>query len=284
MQLATWSPRVRHLVRTELDPMVRLATPVVLAEVGWMSMGLVDTMMVGRVSAEALGGVAVGGTLFFTVALFAMGLLMGLDYEVAHAFGAGRAVEAHRWLVQGMYLAVLAAVPGIAALWWGVAWLGVLGIRPEVLVHAVAFGRALSWSLLPLLLLTAIRRYLQGLGIVTPITVAVVTANVVNVVANWALVFGHLGAPALGAAGSGWATCCSRVYMALVLAGYVLWHDRRTAAGQPRRRRTPDPAAIRRLLVLGLPAYGRNWPVSMYGSAARSPTSPQTCPTATACP
>jgi len=73
MQLATWPQRVRHLVRTELDPMLRLATPVVLAEVGWMTMGLVDTMMVGRVSAEALGGVAVGGTLFFTVALFAMG-------------------------------------------------------------------------------------------------------------------------------------------------------------------------------------------------------------------
>ena len=254
MQLATWLQRVRQLVRNELDPMLRLATPVVLAEVGWMTMGLVDTMMVGRVSAEALGGVAVGGTLFFTVALFAMGLLMGLDYEVAHAFGAGRVAEAHRWLVQGVYLALLAAVPGIAVLWWGVAWLGVLGIRPEVLTHAVPFGRALSWSLLPLLLLTAVRRYLQGLGLVTPITFAVVTANLVNVFANWVLVFGHLGAPALGAEGSGWATCCSRTYMALVLAGYLVWHDRRAAAGLPRRRYTPDLAAIRRLLGLGVPA------------------------------
>jgi MATE family multidrug resistance protein len=254
MQLATWPPRVRQLARTELDPMVRLATPVVLAEVGWMTMGLVDTMMVGRVSAEALGGVAVGGALFFTVALFAMGLLMGLDYEVSHAFGAGRATEAHRWLVQGLYLAVLAAVPGIAVLWWGVAGLGGLGIRPAVLAHAVPFGRALSWSLLPLLLLTAMRRYLQGLGLVKPITFVVVTANLVNVVANWVLVFGHLGAPALGAEGSGWATCCSRVYMALVLAGYVVWHDRRAAARLPRRRYTPDLAAIRRLLGLGLPA------------------------------
>ena len=124
--------------------MLRLAGPVVLAELSWMTMGLVDTMMVGRVSAEALGAVGVGGSLFFTVALFCIGLLLGLDYTVAHAFGSGRLDEAQRWLVQGLYVAVAAALPGIALVWWGMPWLAVIGIRPAVLHQAILYGRALS--------------------------------------------------------------------------------------------------------------------------------------------
>ena len=76
-------------LRAELRPMFQLAWPVVTAELGWMAMGLVDTMMVGRVSATALGAVSIGSHVFFAVAIFGMGILMGLDFLVARAQGAG---------------------------------------------------------------------------------------------------------------------------------------------------------------------------------------------------
>jgi MATE family multidrug resistance protein len=89
-------------MRSELKPMLALAAPVVLAELGWVTMGIVDTLMVGRLGAHAIGAVGLASMLFFAVAVFAMGLLLGLDPLVAQAFGAGRLDECHRWLVDGV--------------------------------------------------------------------------------------------------------------------------------------------------------------------------------------
>ncbi len=74
-------------LRSEFRPMFKLAWPVVLSEIGWMMMGVVDTIMVGRVSPEAIGGVSIGSVLHFTVAVFGMGVLLGLDTLVSQAFG-----------------------------------------------------------------------------------------------------------------------------------------------------------------------------------------------------
>ena len=241
-------------LRRELRPLLRLAGPVVVAELGWMTMGLVDTLMLGRVSPEALGAVGIGGTVGFTVALFGMGLLFGLDYTVSHAVGAGKLREAHAWLVQALYVALIAALPGMAIIWWGVPSLSLLGVRAEVLEPAIAYGRAVSWSLFPLFVLTAVRRYLQAVGLVKAVTVAVVSANAVNAVANWVLIFGHWGFPALGAEGAGWATCASRLYMALFVVGYLLRHEARHPTGLRDVSLRPDPVRVRRLVALGLPA------------------------------
>ena len=114
------------------------------------------------------------------------------------------------------------------------------------------------WGVLPLLFYTAFRRYLQAVNIVKPVTFALVSANLVNVAGNWVLMYGHWGAPRMGLAGSGWSTTIARAYMAAVLGGAVLRHERRTrqpAVGASRWR--PDLARMRRLLGLGLPAAGQ---------------------------
>src|ERR671914_2936646 len=94
-------------LRQEFRPMFTLAAPVVLAELGWMTMGLVDTLMVGRLSAEAIGAVGIGTSVFMAVIIFAMGLLLGLDTLVSHAYGAGRLDDCHRWLLHGTVLALI---------------------------------------------------------------------------------------------------------------------------------------------------------------------------------
>ncbi len=254
MKRETILHRARHGLRHELRPLLELAGPVVLAELGWMTMGLVDTLMVGRVSATALGAVGVGGTLCFTIAVFGIGLLLGLDYTVSRAVGAGHVQEGHGWLVQGVYVALLAALPGMALVWWGMPWLALIGVRAEVLAPAILYGRAVSWSLFPLFVLTAVRRYLQAFGMVRAVTFAVVSANLINAAGNWVLIFGHLGFRAMGAEGAGWATCLSRVYMALCLLGYLLVYDYRHRTGLRAIALRPDGTRIRRLIALGLPA------------------------------
>jgi MATE family multidrug resistance protein len=244
--------------------MLRLALPVVMAEVGWMAMGLVDTMMVGRVGAEAIGAVSVGVHFFFAFAIFGIGMLLGMDYVVAHAFGAGKLEQAHRALVNGTVLAALLSLVLTAVLLATIPYLGLFGVRAAVLGDAEAYLRAVTWSLPALLFQCAFHRYLQALGCVRPIMLIVLSANLVNAFADWVFIFGHLGVPAFGAEGAGWATCASRAYMLVALAGFTFWDARARRTGlldTPLRFewsrlselvRLGFPAAMQRILEVGV--------------------------------
>jgi multidrug resistance protein, MATE family len=236
----------------ELGPMLRLAGPVVLAEVGMMAMGVVDTIVVGPLGAEATGSVGLGSNLYFAVAVFGLGLLLGLDAMVSQEHGAGLEDETRRSLTQGVWLALALTPPTMLLVLAMIPRLAGWGIRPGVLALAVPYVQAMVWSTGPLLVFAAIRRYLQGVGIVKPITFAYVTANLVNLAAAWAFVYGHLGFPKMGVEGSGWATCLARVYlMGVLIVAY--WRYGRGDAPAFRRPRV-EWRRLGRLLSLGLPA------------------------------
>jgi MATE family multidrug resistance protein len=249
--------------------MLTLAIPVVMAELGWMTMGLVDTLMVGRIGPEAIGAVGIGSSLFMGVCIFAMGLLLGLDTLVSHAFGAGRIHECHRWLGYAVILSLLLSVPVTIVVLALSSALAHWGLDPLVLALTQPYLDILAWSIPPLLLYASFRRYLQGMGVVRPVMVALVLANVLNALVNWILIFGHFGAPAMGVRGSAWATVGARVVMAGVLLGVIVFRERRLVrdtALKFRNRRDAnvrdesthesrlDLAPMRRLLALGLPA------------------------------
>ncbi|MGC1998448.1 MAG: MATE family efflux transporter, partial [Candidatus Acidiferrales bacterium] len=215
-----------HYIAEEARPMIRLALPLVLAELGWMTMAIVDTMMVGRQadSAVAIGAVSLGSILFNSAAIFGTGLMLGLDTLVSHSYGAGDVEDCHRSLVNGVYLSL-----GITPVLMGVVWvfgplLRSLDIQASVLQQAIPYLRALNWGTLPLLLYFVFRRYLQGMNMAKPVMFALVSANLVNLAGNWALIYGHLGFPAMGTVGSGWSTCFARTYMMAVLLAYALYY------------------------------------------------------------
>ena len=240
-------------IRRELRPMIGLAVPVILAEIGWTMMGLVDTLMVGPLGPAAIGAVGLGSIVFLAIGIFGMGLLLGLDALVAQSFGAGRLDQCEYWLRQGVYLALFTAAP-LSLLSFGVmASLPRWGLNAEVLRLASPYLAVVTLSVTPLLLYAAFRRYLQAVNLVRPITFALLSANLVNVAVNWSLIYGHLGFPALGATGAAWATVVSRVYMAAVLFVAIRESRRgRARAGTGSRRVEWD--AMRRLLALGVPA------------------------------
>lgn len=240
--------------RSELPPMLRLAVPVVLAELGWMSMGIVDTLMVSPLGPAAIGAAGIGTSLHMAFAVFGMGLLLGLDTFVSQAYGARDVDQCHRWLVQGLWLAVLVTVPLMALCVAVLLAIPAMGFHAQVMPPLQGYFAVVLWSTLPLLLYAALRRYLQGMHIVTPIMFALVSANVVNAFANWVFIYGNLGAPALGVPGAAWATCISRVYMLAVLVVAVVVYDRWRGSGLPAIRWRLDTARLRRLVVLGFPA------------------------------
>jgi MATE family multidrug resistance protein len=245
-----------NTLRSELPPTLRLALPLVLAEVGWMSMGIVDTMMVGRLpnSATAMGAVSLGSSIFIVLGLFGGGLLLGLDTLVSQAFGAGMREDCHRSLINGIYLSV-ALTPLLAApVWLLPRLLSSVQVSPVVLALTIPYTKALVVGLFPLLLYFAVRRCLQAMNMVKPVAFALVTANLVNALGNWFLIYGKWGAPAMGAVGSGWSTAIARAYMAAVLVGYLLWYDHRDRTELLNTPVEVDLPRIRRLIALGFPA------------------------------
>ncbi len=241
--------------------MLRIAIPVVMAELGWMSMGVVDTIMVGPLGPQAIGAAGVGNSMHIAFAIFSMGVLLGLDTLVSQAYGARNIRECHRLFFDGLSLAALLALP-ILALLVGV-WFAIpsLGFHDAVKPLLESYFGIVLLSTPFLLAYAACRRYLQGMHAVTPVMIALVTANVVNAVANWVLIYGHLGFPALGIAGAAWATVISRVYMMCVLMISVWWVDKERSreAGATTESLWHvdwqfDLSRLRRLLALGVPA------------------------------
>ncbi len=212
-------------VRRDLLPTLRLAWPVIVAELGWMFMGVVDTVMVGGIAPEAIGAVGLGSILYFSAAIFGMGLLLGLDTFVSQAYGAGNLRECHRWLRDGVHLAVLATLPLMGITFAMVAAMPLIGLHPDVQALTVPYVTVVAWGSLPLLLYAAFRRYLQALGIVRPVMITLVAANLINGGANWVLIYGHLGMPAMGVTGAAWATNIGRVFMAVSLLLVILRHE-----------------------------------------------------------
>jgi MATE family multidrug resistance protein len=245
-----------HYVAEEARPMLKLAIPLVMAELGWMTMAIVDTMMVGRQanSAEAIGAVSLGSILYNAVAIFGTGMMLGLDTLVSHSYGAGDVEDCHRSLVNGVYL-TLGITPVLMALvYFFEKFLHSLNIDPGVMGQALPYLRTLNWGTFPLLLFFVFRRYLQGMNLTRPIVFALVSANLMNLLGNWSLIYGHLGFHAMGTVGSGWSTCISRAYMMLVLLAAALYYDHRDSTGLRNAARLPNFPRVWKLVYLGLPA------------------------------
>lgn len=216
-----------------------------------MLLGVVDTLMVGRVSPVDLAAVALGNLYFFLVAVFGMGVLFALDPLVAQAFGAGDEEAIARSVQRGVLLAMVLAVgAGLALLPAGpiLRWAG----QPaEVIPIAASYAHVAILGIAPFYLFVVFRQTLQAFGRVRAIVWILVAANVANVALNWVLVYGNLGAPRLGAVGSSWASSITRIGMAGGLVA-VAWPIVRGYL-RPWRADVLAPGPMRRMLRLGVP-------------------------------
>jgi MATE family multidrug resistance protein len=190
-------------IRAEGRAVFSLAWPLVLAEIGWMAAGLVDTIMVGHLpySAVAIGAVSLGSVLFYTMAIFGGALLYSLDTLVSQSFGAGDLADCNRSLLNAVYI-VAPLTPVLMVVIWALGRaLPIMHVNADVLEQTRPFLVAMNWSTLPLLLYFAFRRYLQAVNMVGPVMFALVSANIVNFVGDWVLIYGHWGSPAYGVSG-----------------------------------------------------------------------------------
>ena len=249
----------RTSVLREIKASLVLAGPVVASQLAQMSMGFVDTLMVGRLGTASLAGVALGNTVFFTTLLICLGVVIAVGPMVSQAYGAGEEEPISRSVRQGFWMALTLTVPAFLFLWNAGALLRAVGQEPETVALTERYLRAIVWGFLPALWFAALRSLAEGLSKPWPVTIIAFCGIGLNIAANAALMFGRWGFPALGLEGTGWAS--TMVFWTLfgALALYVQFRPGFRRYPIFARIGRPDPQYFRELFRIGWPigvAYG----------------------------
>lgn len=243
----------RHFLphRGEFRELAALAAPVALAQVGLMLMGVVDSVMVGRVSPADLAAVALGNVYYFAAVVFGMGVLFALDPVVSQALGAGDDEGVALGVQRGIVLAVVLTVVSSLLLLPAEKVLTLLRQPPEVIPVAAGYALASIPGVLFFYLYVVQRQLLQAMGRLRPVLLTILVANLANIPMNWILIYGKFGFSPMGAVGSAWASSVARVLMAVLLVAFG-WPLLRPylLPWRPRALRWPPLA---RMVAIGAP-------------------------------
>ena len=239
---------------SEVRATVAVAGPLAAANLAQMAMGFTNTVMVGSLGSAALAAAGLGASLYFTVALVCSGILTAVAPLAAHAIGAGDNHRAGRVTGAGLVLAALLAVPVVAVLLAANRLLVVLGYEPALAAEIGRFLGAIAWAAPGFLGFAVLRSFLVAASHSRTVMIALILGIPMNAGLNWILIFGHLGAPGLGIAGSGCATAIIQWLMFTGIGIYAL-----AAPSLAEYRMRPSLRGwneIGRILRLGLPIGG----------------------------
>jgi MATE family multidrug resistance protein len=235
---------------------LRFAGPLLVNNVVLAGMMLVNTVVAGRLGPEPLAGVAVGGSYYQMFWLFGLGVLMSISPIVAHAYGAGRDEEVGRRFRQGVWLALLLAVPLVAALACVKPLLGWFGTDARAIPHAAGYVFAMCFGMPAMLVFLAHRYTSEGIGWTRPVIYTAAVGLTTNILGNWVFTLGAFGMPSQGARGCGIATALASWAMLATMHLYQRRHAVYRRFRLFERFDPPDRRAIGDILALGLPIAG----------------------------
>ena len=265
------NPIGRTAWSTEFRATASLAWPLILSNLAQIAMQTTDVAMMGWLGADVLAAGALGANLYFFFLIFGIGLVVAVAPMLARELGANRFAvrEIRRTVRQGLWTVAIVSVPFWLALWQAERIMLALGQDASLAREAASYVRALQWSMLPALAFIVLRSFMAALERPRAALAVSLVAIAFNALADWVLMFGKLGFPALGIVGAGIATTVSNIFMFGGLA-LILVTDRRF-----RRYRLfgrfwrPDWARLRQLWRLGLPmAATLTFEVSIFNAAA----------------
>ncbi len=233
--------------------LLHLAWPVLIAQAAVMANGVIDTLMAGRLSPVDLAAVGIGASIYATVFVTAMGVLLALTPVVSHHYGAGRYAEIGADVRQCAWLALGLSLLAFAVLKNPDPLLAFSRLTPEVELKVRAYLDGVAWAVPGVLFFRVFFGFTTGIGRPRPVMAFNLLGLLLKVPLNWVFMYGHFGFPAMGGAGCGWS---SAVIMWTVATLAWVW-CRRDAEYAPydvfARFDPPRPAALRELLALGLP-------------------------------
>lgn len=238
--------------------MTALAVPVIIDQIGMMSMGIVDTIMVGRLGPAPLGAVAVGAAVYFFVMVFSWGVLSSVGPTVAQAFGARKPDEISQAAGQGFWLALLMLALGLLVVGNVDVILRMTGQNESIVALSTSYVSTLAYGMIAALWYGVLRSFTVGIGRTRVTMVISLTAALLNILFDYAFIYGHLGFPALGVRGAGMATACVNWFMLAAGVIYVLTDRDLRLYRFTRHILRPDFRRIWGLIRLGVPIGAAN--------------------------
>jgi MATE family multidrug resistance protein len=225
----------------------------IIAQLAQMGTGVVDTVMAGHYSAVDLAAIAIGYNIWLPLFLLFIGTMLGATVIIAQDYGAGRVERIRASLPQALWLAlVLGAVAGPLC-YFAEPLLTLLRLDETTHGKSLDYLQAVAFGLPATALFQALRCHTQGIGVMRPFAIASILGFLANIPLNYMLIYGHWGAPELGAAGCGWATTISMWLSPALIAFYMTRAPQLKAYLPPKRLVAPDLARIREITRVGLP-------------------------------
>ena len=240
-------------VSLELKGLLGLALPIMIAQLATTAMGFVDAVMAGRVSPRDLASVALGNSIWIPVYLLMSGVLLATTPKVAQRFGAAQFDEIGPLVRQALWLALCVGLIGSGLLLGAEPILHWMKVDPQLIEPSMGYLHGIAFGFPGMAFYYVLRCYSDGMGRTRPSMVIGLCGLLLNIPLNYALIYGHFGAPALGGVGCGWASGIVMWFMALSMAGWTFWAPFYARTRVLVRFDRPQWAVIKRLVGIGLP-------------------------------
>ena len=233
---------------------VHLAIPMVIGQLGHMAMGVVDTVMIGRIGAVSLAAASLANALFTQFMIFGLGLSFALSPLVSQAKESRNHEKPHSLLEHSLMLNMLTGLVLLGFIFGAIKLLPFLGQEADVTRETIPYLKTLAWSLLPVMFFQTWRQFSDGFSIVKPAMFIILIANIINIFFNWLLIFGKWGFPQLNLLGAGISTLITRIFMALAMFIFVV-NARPFKVYHPLKMRIHYHwHAIKEIIDLGIPS------------------------------
>jgi len=246
-----------------------LAYPVVLSQLGHILVGTADSLMVGRVGTEELAAVSIANAVFSVTMMFGIGISFGLTPLVAQSDGERNHRSAMRFMKHSFLINLVFGLILFIFLLFGGFVLDILNQPKEVVVLAKPYLAIIGFSLLPFMIFQTFKQFAEGLSMTKQAMYITLSANVINIVLNYILIFGKLGFEPMGLVGAGWATLISRILMAAGMVLFVRYYKQFTIYWKYFKVTVWNVVSFKKLLNLGVPTgFQYIFEVGAFASAA----------------
>lgn len=247
------TPLYRSKIKTESSILLKIGFPVILAQLLQMSMSFVDTVMAGRLSPEDLAAVAVGSSLMLPLAVLCMGTMMAVTPIVAQNVGGRKLQQIGKNARQVLWLSQILALPSFFIMRNLDIAMFAIGVTDEIIPIAIGYLKAISWGIFPFYAYAALRYLSEGLSVTRPAMFIALIGLLVNIPANYVLMFGKMGFPRLGAVGTGYASAIVFVVMFIGMLIFTYRFEPYKRFGIFERWRLPEKKYLKELLGIGVP-------------------------------
>jgi MATE family multidrug resistance protein len=240
-------------IKKESQKLLTIGSPIIATQLISMGLNFTDTVMAGNLSALDLAAVAIGNAIYMPVAVFCMATLIAINPVVSQFLGARKFDEIGKSARQLFWLILMLSIPAfflLRNLDLVMIW---MNVTPEIIPIADGYLNAVSWGILPLLIYAGVRYFSEGLSVTKPAMFVASGALIINIGANYVLMYGKLGFPQLGAIGTGYATAIVSFFAAVAFVTFTAKFKPFKRFNIFERTKGPEWKYISELIKVGVP-------------------------------